>query len=970
MATILAAGLTARTDDDLQTKAGLTLTGSVTLDRSTATIPPYRNARAFLVATAVGVSASSAPTIADAAGGATRPFDLWQDSTCMWQVQRRDNSSSPWVPAGPVFRTLPMSVGEGPNESDQFDMSSMQRGPQCLIEVTEDLGAGEYRAWPVFYVQTPTGVQAITLADGNVAVGTVQDFSGTSYHFAATGNDTTGDGSIGNPFATWTKAKTYLDGTVSDVACLFRAGDTFTDTARVTGFKAHDRVFVGTYGTGNDAIVQADKAGASPTSTELKAMIGGVVDSGSEHVKDSSIGGIAYDGNAISRGFVELKGSGASSASPIIGGFAVHDCTLDNINGGNVASQFINVSVGDATDRTDYLGFVEIGNTYGSATQHEVKQFVLSQCSLSFHGFNREAGTVQGAAHDAVSEDPNDLALNHRRYLNGGDRVTIMANDSDYLGLGASTGNRQFGSACNAGCPDALGATLSGVHFYLNRVRGGITGLDNAQSQFRRWTDTSDNVQANPTQYEGTICEMNLMEGTISTALAFLSTQTTFAFRHNTIAGDAENGLSLSVSGPDLELKYDADEAATPGSGEDFDPYQTGRIHDNLILGQCALIGMDNLNTGRHRIRRNIIVNETPATNDGLAQFPFSHVEPADVLGNTWVSDSVSFRDRVPPSTPISTGDYDAAQSTFEVARNQAYYAGRYTGDTFETYAGSGTGAFEDAAGDDFRLATDVPGVNWQVPPSHGGITAQTLPARAFLFNTDQLGLDSVAATVVLDSSSSAARNTSSPKLGAGELALAASSAHLTGAVAIDYANTIMLHVWVRFITNPGTTANILTHEGTNGEGLLVRRLNNGRVNVVLYDDDDSLRSIVGPGSATLPIDSDHHSIGLWLPGSGSESSGARLWVDGEEHQLSVPVDALRTGTLTADLAIGGTFGGAVCPVSFVDVLTITPGLTVTQARTQYAVLYSDGDGTEDVLEAATGVVTRAALLSGARRRR
>lgn len=70
----------------------------------------------------------------------------------------------------------------------------------------------------------------------------------TTYYFSNSGNDSLGDGSIGNPWATRAKAKTVVAASSGDIRCRFKRGDIFREDVDWIITK---NVTVDDYGTGN-----------------------------------------------------------------------------------------------------------------------------------------------------------------------------------------------------------------------------------------------------------------------------------------------------------------------------------------------------------------------------------------------------------------------------------------------------------------------------------------------------------------------------------------------------------------------------------------------------------------------------------------------------------------------------------------------------------------------------------------------
>lgn len=78
------------------------------------------------------------------------------------------------------------------------------------------------------------------------------------YHFANSGDDDTGDGSIGNPYASITKLNAlWSAGTLAPGdSVIFKAGDTFTGTITVTeSGSSGNPIIVGKYWTGDDPVI-------------------------------------------------------------------------------------------------------------------------------------------------------------------------------------------------------------------------------------------------------------------------------------------------------------------------------------------------------------------------------------------------------------------------------------------------------------------------------------------------------------------------------------------------------------------------------------------------------------------------------------------------------------------------------------------------------------------------------------------
>lgn len=69
----------------------------------------------------------------------------------------------------------------------------------------------------------------------------------TTYYFAQAGNDTTGNGTIGNPYKTIAKAQALIDASSGNIACLFKRGDEWRETVGIYSSKLN--VTIGDYGT-------------------------------------------------------------------------------------------------------------------------------------------------------------------------------------------------------------------------------------------------------------------------------------------------------------------------------------------------------------------------------------------------------------------------------------------------------------------------------------------------------------------------------------------------------------------------------------------------------------------------------------------------------------------------------------------------------------------------------------------------
>mgnify|MGYP001258600276 CR=1 FL=1 len=742
MARILAGGFTAYTEDTTQTKSVTSPIGTPNISATAITLPPGEDAKNFVRADIFNLS-FSASSVVDADGLATSAFWTYGDTQVNWTIEYRADSDSAWATDTSDAHTLPFEVGT----SDQMNRTIHQLGPQCLITVTK---TGQYRAKATVSWLKASGRDSTTYTTPTV---TVSAFSGTTYYIdAVDGDDLAAGTSEETAWKTGNKALTLFADLVTDTAVLFKRGGTYDFSDRATGFKRNENFHVGAYGTGAKPILRATAGLQNP-------LLRGNIDSGTspneERLVNVTFGNFKFDGNDQSRGFLNPRSSGGGETR--IDGISVYNCEFDNITEGSVDTQYISVSVGQADDTSAYKNLFIVDNIFGSADQHEVKQYVYAQMTGVIICGNRFAGTVIGAAHGETSESQGDLVLNHRIYINGGEHITLFDNDQDYLDLGSSTGNTQCSTLLNAGLDDGVGKTYQGVFCYYNRASSCLNAFDISQSQFRRWSNVSDVVQSNPTEFKDVVIERNLVEAASTTmsTMAFLSTMTTWAFRHNVYIGSGEAAVSLSINGEDVELKYDADELDTPGSGEDFDPYSLGRIHNNIIVGDTSLSSVDVLNTGATKYRNNVVMNETPDSTEGLDQFSFDHVAAGYRADNDWYSDSVNFRNRVPPSTPISTVNYAAAQNTFETDADQSTYATTYANDSFAAYA---TTALVGFATDDYRLLSDLPvsddgGGNGsggssfrrlRKPVQENAAPVPQLAGRSNVLSTARLGIDNV----------------------------------------------------------------------------------------------------------------------------------------------------------------------------------------------------------------------------------
>lgn len=77
----------------------------------------------------------------------------------------------------------------------------------------------------------------------------------TQYYFSQSGDDTTGDGSQGNPWKTKTKANSVISALTGAAAFLFNRGDTWEDTTPLVVNK--DNVTIAAYGTGDKPLFNA-----------------------------------------------------------------------------------------------------------------------------------------------------------------------------------------------------------------------------------------------------------------------------------------------------------------------------------------------------------------------------------------------------------------------------------------------------------------------------------------------------------------------------------------------------------------------------------------------------------------------------------------------------------------------------------------------------------------------------------------
>ena len=70
---------------------------------------------------------------------------------------------------------------------------------------------------------------------------------GTTYYFAQSGNDSTGDGSSGNPWKTLSKAQAIHDaaGSTANLRLRFKRGDTWKEPAGLQITKTKSRLMIG-----------------------------------------------------------------------------------------------------------------------------------------------------------------------------------------------------------------------------------------------------------------------------------------------------------------------------------------------------------------------------------------------------------------------------------------------------------------------------------------------------------------------------------------------------------------------------------------------------------------------------------------------------------------------------------------------------------------------------------------------------
>jgi hypothetical protein len=147
------------------------------------------------------------------------------------------------------------------NTSWDFNETSTQMvdDPRPSKSAQADLGTDQ-RGWNAAYFYTTSGTKTIDVTvwneDGDSGTDqttvSISANTRTAYHFATAGDDDTGDGSSGTPYQTWTKALTLLG---DNVELRFNKGDTFSSAGTMN--VSNDNVYLTTYGSGADPIIQA-----------------------------------------------------------------------------------------------------------------------------------------------------------------------------------------------------------------------------------------------------------------------------------------------------------------------------------------------------------------------------------------------------------------------------------------------------------------------------------------------------------------------------------------------------------------------------------------------------------------------------------------------------------------------------------------------------------------------------------------
>ena len=89
---------------------------------------------------------------------------------------------------------------------------------------------------------------------------TLEPYSGTTYYFAESGNDSTGDGSLDAPWQTFAKAADEVRDRDGAIRCLFQRGDTFEIEAEEEFFDevGDPLILFGAYGEGDRPLFTAD----------------------------------------------------------------------------------------------------------------------------------------------------------------------------------------------------------------------------------------------------------------------------------------------------------------------------------------------------------------------------------------------------------------------------------------------------------------------------------------------------------------------------------------------------------------------------------------------------------------------------------------------------------------------------------------------------------------------------------------
>jgi hypothetical protein len=217
-----------------------------------------------------------------------------------------------------------------------------------------------------------------------------------TYVSNSTGNDTTGDGTQGNPYQTIAKGVAILNAKTNNMPhwLLFKCGDTWTDQQlgqlKRSGRSATEPLVITSYGTGARPLL---KAASAATFLNISGSGGGAV--GGSFVALIGIEGYAYTRNPSDPGYIasNIASQGVFIITPITW-FLIENCKLTYFSGGTTFSFGVGDQCFDFIQRRNVIAFCygQAGVAHCQGTFIDgCKNYIIEENIWDSNGFNLAA---------------------------------------------------------------------------------------------------------------------------------------------------------------------------------------------------------------------------------------------------------------------------------------------------------------------------------------------------------------------------------------------------------------------------------------------------------------------------------------------------------------------------------------------------------------------------------------------------